>query len=114
VTSISTSTPASTPKPAVKPKRHAKATSKKMATPDSDEPEGLADESPSVRKKRQRAMPKKTVDYKESDGEDESGEEEEEEEEYVPLSKRVKTEPVEEEPMIFAEEVQGEMEHEVV
>jgi hypothetical protein len=97
---------ASTPKT---PKSRAK--KQKPATSESDEPEGLQDEpeaaSPLAGKKRRRATPKKNVDYKETDGEDDS-----DEKEYIPFQgwKKVKKEPVEEERVVFGEDVQASVE----
>jgi hypothetical protein len=103
---------AATPKAATTPKTpKSRAKKQKPATSESDEPEGLQDESeaasPLAGRKRQRATPKKNVDYKETSGEDDS-----DEKEYIPFQgwKKVKKEPVEEERVVFGEDVQASVE----
>jgi hypothetical protein len=63
--------------------------------------------SPLAGRKRRRATPKKNVDYKETSGEDDS-----DEKEYIPFQgwKKVKKEPVEEERVVFGEDVQASVE----
>jgi hypothetical protein len=96
---------ATTPKT---PRSRAKATPKKAAPVDSESdsggPEGLL-ESPSARRSSNK-RPRSAPGYAEADGSDEV------EEEYVPFSKRVKVEPVEEEFQLGKGElhsVEGEM-----
>jgi hypothetical protein len=68
-------------------------------TPESDDSEAFVAESPSDGKKRKRAVSKK----KTAEVETTSGEEE-----YIPFSKRVKSEPIEEMQMGFEERGEGE------
>jgi hypothetical protein len=102
---------AGTPKAATAPKTPKSRAKKQKVASESDEPEGLQGEdeaaSPLAGRKRQRATPKKNVDYKETDGEDDS-----DEKEYIPFQgwKRVKKEPVEEERVAFGEDVQASVE----
>jgi hypothetical protein len=91
-------TPASTPRrPKATPKSQRSA--KKRVTPESDDSEAFVAESPSDGKKRKRAVSKK----KTAEVETTSGEEE-----YIPFSKRVKSEPIEEMQMGFEERGEGE------
>jgi hypothetical protein len=69
-------------------------------TPESDDSEAFVAESPSDGKKRKRAVSKKKTVEAEAESD--------EEEQYIPFSKRVKSEPVEEMQMGFAEEGEGE------
>jgi hypothetical protein len=104
---------ASTTKPATTPKTpKSRAKKQRLATPESGSPEGLQSESdgleqdsPLASKKRKRATPKKTVNYKETSGEDES-----EEQEYIPLQgwRKVKKEPIEDGAVMFGENVEVE------
>jgi hypothetical protein len=97
-------------KAATKPKTpKGRVKKQKLATPESDSPEGLQgesdglEESPLASKKRKRVTLKKTVDYKETSGEDES-----EEQEYIPLQgwTTVKKEPTEDDAVISGENVE--------
>jgi hypothetical protein len=110
---------AGNPKAATTPKTpKSRAKKQKLATPESDSPEGLQSESdgleqesPLASKKRKRATPKKTVDYKETSGEDES-----QEQEYIPVQgwRKVKKEPIEDVAVTFGENVEvGQGEEEI-
>jgi hypothetical protein len=99
------------PKAATAPKTPKSRAKKQNVNSESDEPEGLQGdaeaESPLAGRKRQRATPKKNVDYEETDGEDGS-----DEMEYIPFQgwKKVKKEPTEDNNVLFGEDVPVEQE----